>query len=105
MQSLMTTCRVNTTADPNMRNCLTPKKSENVRAHSSNSNGNVNSLHIVTPVTKMRPYPTAHPHKPLTRKYTPRATTAAWLAQLGERRSAEQEVAGSNPGRTNTQGL
>ena len=23
--------------------------------------------------------------------------TAAWLAQLGERRSAEQEVAGSNP--------
>ena len=32
-------------------------------------------------------------------------TTAAWLAQLGERRSAEREVAGSNPGRTNTQGL
>jgi len=30
---------------------------------------------------------------------------AAWLAQLGERRSAEREVAGSNPGRTNTQGL
>ena len=29
----------------------------------------------------------------------------AWLAQLGERRSAEREVAGSNPGRTNTQGL
>ena len=29
----------------------------------------------------------------------------AWLAQLGERRSAEQEVTGSNPGRTNTQGL
>ena len=28
--------------------------------------------------------------------------TAAWLAQLGERRSAEREVAGSNPGRTNT---
>ena len=28
-----------------------------------------------------------------------------WLAQLGERRSAEPEVAGSNPGRTNTQGL
>ena len=27
---------------------------------------------------------------------------AAWLAQLGERRSAEREVAGSNPGRTNT---
>ena len=25
-----------------------------------------------------------------------------WLAQLGERRSAEREVAGSNPGRTNT---
>ena len=31
-------------------------------------------------------------------------TTAAWLAQSGERRSAER-VAGSNPGRTNTQGL
>ena len=31
--------------------------------------------------------------------------TAAWLAQLGERRSAEREVEGSNPGRTNTQGL
>ena len=28
--------------------------------------------------------------------------TATWLAQLGERRSAEWEVAGSNPGRTNT---
>ena len=31
--------------------------------------------------------------------------TAAWLAQLGERRSVEREVTGSNPGRTNTQGL
>ena len=31
--------------------------------------------------------------------------TAALLAQLGERRSAEREVTGSNPGRTNTQGL
>ena len=34
-------------------------------------------------------------------------TTAAWLAQLGdraERRSAEREVTGSNPVRTNTQG-
>ena len=33
--------------------------------------------------------------------------TAALLrvAQLGERRSAEREVAGSNPGWTNTQGL
>ena len=31
--------------------------------------------------------------------------TAAWLAQLGECRSAEREVLGSNPGRTNTQGL
>ena len=29
----------------------------------------------------------------------------AWLAQLEERRSAEREVTGSNPGRTNTQGL
>ena len=31
--------------------------------------------------------------------------TAARLAQLGERRSAEREVESSNPGRTNTQGL
>ena len=31
--------------------------------------------------------------------------TAAWLAQLGERWSAEWEFAGSNPSRTNTQGL
>ena len=31
--------------------------------------------------------------------------TAARLAQLGERRSAEWEAVGSNPGRTNTQGL
>ena len=31
--------------------------------------------------------------------------TAGWLAQLGERRSVEREVAGSNPGRTKTQGL
>ena len=31
--------------------------------------------------------------------------TAAWLDQLGERRSAKQEVKGSNPGWTNTQGL
>ena len=29
----------------------------------------------------------------------------AWLAQLGERRSAEWEVTGSNPGQTNTQRL
>ena len=28
----------------------------------------------------------------------------AWLAQLGERQSAEWEVVGSNPGWTNTQG-
>ena len=31
--------------------------------------------------------------------------TAAWLAQLGEHRSAEREVAGSNPGRADTQGF
>ena len=30
---------------------------------------------------------------------------AARLAQLGERRSVEREAVGSNPGRTNTQGL
>ena len=29
--------------------------------------------------------------------------TAVWLAQLRERRSAEREVAGQNPDRTNTQ--
>ena len=33
------------------------------------------------------------------------ALTAAWLAQLGEHQSAKREVVGSNPGRTNTQGL
>ena len=32
-------------------------------------------------------------------------TAAAQLGQLGERRSSEREVASSNPGRTNTQGL
>ena len=31
--------------------------------------------------------------------------TATRLAQLRERRSAEREAVGSNPGRTNTQGL
>ena len=31
--------------------------------------------------------------------------TAARLAQLGERRSAEREVVSSNPDRTNTEGL
>ena len=39
------------------------------------------------------------------RRLQPPATTAARLAQLRERRSAEREVASSNPGRTNTQGL
>ena len=33
------------------------------------------------------------------------ALTAAWLAQLGEDQSAKREVVGSNPSRTNTQGL
>ena len=32
-------------------------------------------------------------------------TKCARLAQLGERRSAEREAVGSNPGRTNTPGL
>ena len=31
--------------------------------------------------------------------------TAARLAELGERQSAEQEVMGSNPSQTNTRGL
>ena len=39
------------------------------------------------------------------RRRAPLFDWAAWLAQLGERRSAEREVVGSNPGRTNTQGL
>ena len=37
--------------------------------------------------------------------YLGHALTAARLAQLGERRSAEREAVGSNPGWTNTQGL
>ena len=37
--------------------------------------------------------------------YLGHALTAARLAQLGERRSAEREAIGSNPGWTNTQGL
>ena len=32
-------------------------------------------------------------------------TSAAWLAQLREHQSAKQEIKGSNPGPTNTQGL
>ena len=32
-------------------------------------------------------------------------STADWLAQLGERQSAEQEVEVSNPGRTEIRGL
>ena len=35
-------------------------------------------------------------------KFETAVQAAALLAQLGERRSAEREVAGSNPGRTNT---
>ena len=34
-----------------------------------------------------------------------RLKQAAWLAHLGECRSAEREVTGSNPSRTNTQSL
>ena len=34
-----------------------------------------------------------------------RRVTAAWLAQLVGRQTAEQEVVGSNPGRTTNQGL
>ena len=41
-------------------------------------------------------------HSPLP---APPNLTAALLAQLGERRSAEREVAGLNPGWTNTKGL
>ena len=35
-------------------------------------------------------------------KYTWSFGLTAWLSQLGERRFAEREVTGSNPGRTNT---
>ena len=35
-------------------------------------------------------------------KFESAVQAAAWLAQLGERWSAEREVGGSNPGRTNT---
>ena len=31
-------------------------------------------------------------------------STVTWLAQMGERRSAEREVSGLNSGQTNTQG-
>ena len=48
---------------------------------------------------------TEYKDKRMGRTPPPSGITAAWLAQLGERRSAEREVAGSNPGRTNTQGL
>ena len=41
-------------------------------------------------------------NKAIVHTLTLKLTTATWLAQLGERRSAEQEVAGSNPARTNT---
>ena len=37
--------------------------------------------------------------------YWKEALSTAWLAQLGERLSAERKVAGSNPGGNNTQGL
>ena len=32
-------------------------------------------------------------------------STATWVAKLGEHRSAGREIVGSNPGRTNSQGL
>ena len=35
-------------------------------------------------------------------KFESAVQAAAWLAQLGGRWSAEREVGGSNPGRTNT---
>ena len=41
-----------------------------------------------------------HLHNKFNNKFT-----ATLLAQLGEHQSAEQEVAGSNPGWTSTQGL
>ena len=34
-----------------------------------------------------------------------KSRTAAWLAKLGERRSAEREVTDAKPGQTNTQSL
>ena len=38
-------------------------------------------------------------------KQEPAYVAVVVIAQVGERRSAEREVTGSNPGRTNTQGL
>ena len=35
-------------------------------------------------------------------KFESAIQAATWLVQVGERRSAEREVAGSNRGRTNT---
>ena len=48
-------------------------------------------------------YPLFFKEKTLSKETT---AAAAWLAQLVKRRSAERKVAwGSNPGRTNSQGL
>ena len=45
------------------------------------------------------------PQKKANFRFVKNFFTAARLAQLGERRSAEREAVGSNPGRTNTQDL
>ena len=44
-----------------------------------------------------------HPRNLGSDKIVRQYVRAARLAQLGERRSAEREAVGSNPGRTNTQ--
>ena len=47
----------------NMKNCLTPKKSENVRPYGPYpSNSTENATHCSQSVVKMRPHPAAHPH-------------------------------------------
>ena len=60
-----------------------------------------------SPSTSLKENPFSQNHKENVLIYS---FTAAWLAQLGERwsaerESAEREVTGSNPGRINTQGL
>ena len=55
-----------TFADRKYKELSYPKKSENVRPHSSKCDPI-----IVNPVVKMRPHPAAHPHLPLIKKYPP----------------------------------
>ena len=70
-------------------------------------------VYLVLKNAEPRPRPRPHVSPPRERLRKPEKNpfsqgviaTAARLAQLGERRSAEREGASSNPGWTNTQGL